>query len=370
MVINLFNKIANMKKVYNSIMLSVLLLSTVFMGTACSDDNDETGLNKYPAPTITEFYPNDGYPSSIVTIKGANFGKERAERIGRIYFGGIEAKEYTDWSDTEIKVRVPDNAMTGNITLWVWKNHTETASKFTCIPGAEIISITPNPTFPGTTITLMGKNFQSFIDKGLTPADIIVEFKADEGVVTSVCKELTETTLTVDVPSNAVGGNISVKFGELQKVTGPELAFAGDVKFSFMDYVETNGSIKVADGNIDSTKDGAYVIFKFTASVTGLFDVYTLAATMKDGSSLNVNIGDNLNVLRTQELNSLLTKEVVNRGNWTTDTKGIYGPFFLKAATEYYLKVTFLTTSGSWVANLHELGLVFSADQTQTPIND
>ena len=59
MVINLFNKIANMKKVYNSIMLSVLLLSTVFMGTACSDDNDETGLNKYPAPTITEFYPND-----------------------------------------------------------------------------------------------------------------------------------------------------------------------------------------------------------------------------------------------------------------------------------------------------------------------
>ena len=94
-----------MKKVYNSIMLSVLLLSTVFMGTACSDDNDETGLNKYPAPTITEFYPNDGYPSSIVTIKGANFGKERAERIGRIYFGGIEAKEYTDWSDTEIKYR-------------------------------------------------------------------------------------------------------------------------------------------------------------------------------------------------------------------------------------------------------------------------
>ena len=32
-MINLFNKIANMKKVYNSIMLSVLLLSTVFMGT-------------------------------------------------------------------------------------------------------------------------------------------------------------------------------------------------------------------------------------------------------------------------------------------------------------------------------------------------
>ena len=167
-----------------------------------------------------------------------------------------------------------------------------------------------------------------------------------------------------------MGGNISVKFGELQKVTGPELAFAGDVKFSFMDYVETNGSIKVADGNIDSTKDGAYVIFKFTAPVTGLFDVYTLAATMKDGSSLNVNIGDNLNVLRSQELNAALTKEVMNRGNWTTDTKGIYGPFSLKAATEYYLKVTFLTTSGSWVANLHELGLVFSADQTQTPVND
>ena len=55
-----------MKKVYNSIMLSVLLLSTVFMGTACSDDNDETGLNKYPAPTITEFYPNNAVPIKTV----------------------------------------------------------------------------------------------------------------------------------------------------------------------------------------------------------------------------------------------------------------------------------------------------------------
>lgn len=359
----------NMKKIYNSIILGVFLLSTVFIGSACSDD-DETGLNKYPAPTISEFSPSEGYPSSVVKIKGTNFGSERTERVGRVYFGGVEAVEYLNWSDTEIQVRVPEAGKTGNITLWVWKNNTETVSEFTCIPGAEITNINPNPTFPGSMIVLSGRNFQSFIDKGLTPADIIVEFKADEGVVTSTCKELTATTLTVDVPTNAIGGNISVKFGELQKITGPELTFAGDVKFSFMDYVETNGSIKVADGNIDSTKDGAYVIFKFTAPVTGLFDVYTLAATMKDGSSLNVNIGDNLNVLRTQELNAALTKEVVNRGNWTTDTKGIYGPFSLKAATEYYLKVTFLTTSGSWVANLHELGLVFSADQTQTPVND
>ena len=100
---NVINKGTDMKKLFNSIMICVLLLSSTFIGTACSDD-DKNGTNKYPVPVISEFSPNEGLPTSVVTIKGANFGTERTERVGRVYFGGVEATDYESWSDNEIKV--------------------------------------------------------------------------------------------------------------------------------------------------------------------------------------------------------------------------------------------------------------------------
>ena len=355
-------------KTYHHIIICTLLTLMGFAGASCTDE--EENVQKYPAPTITDFSPTEGLPSSVVTITGTEFGNERTERIGRVYFGGVEATEYVSWSDNEIQVRVPDGGVSGPITLWVWKNHVETAAGFTCVPGAEITGITPSPAFPGGTIVITGRNFQYFLDKGLTAADVTVEFAAEEGVVTAVAKEFTSTTVTVDVPLDAKGGAVSVSFGDYQKVKGPELPLVGDISFVFTDYVESNGTVSIADGNIDSTKDGAYVIFKFTSPATGLFDAYTMAATTKDGSYLNVNIGDNLNTLKTQALDDRLTKDLVNGGSWTNDSKATYGPFYLEADKEYYLKLTFLQdNSGTWVGNVHELGLTLSSNQNQTPVN-
>lgn len=359
----------NMKKILYSIATSFLLASAAFVGAACSDDDDNDVLNKYPAPTISGYSPSEGFPSSVVTISGTNFGAERTERVGRVYFGGVEATEYVGWSDSQIQVRVPEGGNTGAITLWVWKNHTETTSEFACLPGAEITGINPNPAFPGSTIVLTGKNLQTFIDKGVQASDIIVTFCTEEGTVDATAKGLTAESISVEVPYTAKGGALSVNMGGYQQVGAPVLNLAGDYHFKFTDYVECGGSIKIADGNIDSTKDGAWVIFKFTAPATGLFDVYTQAATMKDGSSLNVNIGENLSALKVQALNENLTRPVTNKGNWNTDTKEVYGPFYLKEGVEYYLKVLFQTTSGSWCANLHEMGMSLSTDQSQTPVN-
>lgn len=354
-------------KTFKYIIFSLLAL-TGFCAVSCTDE-EEVG-QKYPTPTITEFSPSEGLPTAVVTIKGTEFGSERTERVGRVYFGGVEATEYVSWSDTEIQVRVPDGGVTGPITLWVWKNHTETTEQFICVPGAEIMDITPSPAFPGGTIEITGRNFQYFLDKGLTASDVMVEFVTEEGTAVVPAKDFTATTVVADVPVNAKGGTVSVSFGDYQKVVGPELPLAGDITFVFSEYVETSGTIAVADGNIDSTKDGAYVIYKFTSQATGLFDVYTMAATTKDGSSLNVNIGDNLNTLKTQTLKDELTKELVNGGSWTNDSKSVYGPFYLEEGKEYYLKLTFLQeNTGTWVGNVHEMGLTLSSNQDQTPVN-
>ena len=357
-----------MKKLFNSIMICVLLLSSTFIGTACSDD-DKNGSNKYPVPVISEFFPSEGLPTSVLTIKGANFGTERTERVGRVYFGGVEATDYESWSDNEIKVRVPQKGLTGNITLWVWKNHTETTDEFICVPGAEITSINPSPTFPGSQITINGKNFQYFIDKGVTAQDVIVEFCAEEGITKATADALTATSVTVTVPTDAKGGVITIDFDGYQKVSGPELPLVGDLNLPLINYLETSGTITIEEGGIGSTKDGAYVIYQFDAPATGLFDVYLMTGTTKDGSSLNVNIGDNLNTLKTAALNETLTHAMKNTGSWATNWKDQWGAFYLEEGKTYYLKITFLQVGTTWVGNVGEIGLTLSADQNQTPVN-
>lgn len=255
-----------MKK-YNYIIFSLLFLFMAFVNVACSEEDE--CLQKYPAPTISEFSPAEGLPTSVVTIKGTEFGNERTERIGRVYFGGVEATEYVSWSNNEIQVKVPEGGVTGPITLWVHKNSVQTTTDFTCVPGAEITGITPSPAYPGGTIEITGRNFQYFLDKGLAAADVTVEFTAEDGTTTVAAKELTSTKVVSDVPYDAKGGVVNVIFGGYQKVVGPELPLAGDVKFIFSEYVESSGTIAIADGNIDSTKDGAYVIYKFTSQATG-----------------------------------------------------------------------------------------------------
>lgn len=359
-----------MKKIFNTLMTGALLLSAALVGTACSDD-DENGidLSKYPAPVITEFSPSEGLPSSVVTIKGSNFGAERTERVGRVYFGGVEATEYTAWSDGEIKVRVPEAGKSGNITLWVWRNHTETANEFTCIPGAEILSVNPSPTFPGSQVVITGRNFQYFLDKGLTAKDVTVEFNAEEGTTSAVADAFTATTVTVTVPANAKGGAISVAFGDLQKVTGPELPLIGDMNIPLMSFLEKSGTITVEEGGIGSTKNNAYVIYEFTAPATGLFDVFLMTGTTKNGSYLNVNISDNLNSIKTDALNEQLTHVMKNTGSWSTNWKDQWGAFYLQEGKTYYLRISFLQDGTTWVGNVGEIGLTLSADQNQTPIN-
>lgn len=356
-----------MKKILNTICKSVLFLSCILTFLSCSDA--DSVVSKYPVPSISDFYPKEGLPTSIVTIKGSEFGTERTDRIGRVYFGGVEATEYESWSDNEIKVKVPAGGKTGNITLWVWKNHTETEEEFTCVPGAEITSINPSPTFPGSQVTITGKNFQYFLDKGLTAADVSVEFCSENGVTIAKADAVTANTVTVTVPLDAKGGNVSVTFGDFQKVEGPELPLIGDLKLSLGDYVEVSGTISAAADGIGSTKNGAYVIYKFDAPTTGLFDSYLTWGSTKDGSSLNLDISEDLNALKTSPMNDKLTRQMKNTGSWNTTQKESWGAFYLKEGKTYYMKVTFLSTGSSWVGNVGEIGLTLSADQNQVPIN-
>ncbi len=345
-----------------------MVLTGGLMVASCSDnDYDPIDHSNFPKPTVSEFYPSEGYPSSIVTIKGTNFGATRDQFvIGRVYFGGVEAAEYVSWSDTEVQVRVPNDGKSGPISVMTWQNKAESTGEYNCLPGAEITAINPSPAFPGSQVTISGRNFQSFLSKGVTAKDVVVEFAAEEGTTLSVADEFTADEIKVTVPTNAKGGKISVKFGSYQTVEGPELPLVGDIDVPHTDYLEKSGTISIDDGGIGSTKRGAYVIYQIEAPATGFFDVSLMTGTTKDGSYLNVNISDNLNTLKSAALKDELTHTMKNTGSWATNHEEKWSGFYLTEGKTYYLRISFLQDGTTWVGNVAGIKLSLSADQSQT----
>ncbi|WP_175552654.1 IPT/TIG domain-containing protein [Dysgonomonas macrotermitis] len=349
-----------MKNIIKYFAIFTLLCLTSGLHTACDDDN--SSYSKYPAPVIADISHKEGFPGSIVTITGTEFGSERTERVGRVYFGGIEATEYVSWSNTEIKVKVPNNGVTGKLTLWVWKNHVETTDEFTCIPGARIQAIQPALGLPGETVTIVGSNFQN-----VDISQIKVDFNGSLGTATSA----TNTAIDVVIPEGAKTGPVVLTFEGSQTVTGPNFTVGtihvDDIILNLWDYVTTSGTIKVAanpENYIDGTKDAAYVIYEFTVPVSAKYNASLMASTNQTYATyLNVDIGTDALLLGEKMLDHSLSQQVTKQG-WSKFEQHNYGAFILKAGTKYYLKATFLADGTSWVANVNEIKIVLAEDQS------
>lgn len=96
----------------NRIFLNIIgIIVCALAFVACSDD-DKTGM---AAPVVAEFAPTEGAEGDQVIITGEGFGTSRQD--GHVYFNGIEAAEYLNWSDNAITVTVPKGMVTGHISI-------------------------------------------------------------------------------------------------------------------------------------------------------------------------------------------------------------------------------------------------------------
>lgn len=78
---------------------------------------DIAELQVYSAtkPTISKISPGTGRVGTEVTIEGNNFGEMRSS--SKVTFNGIQAGQYTSWSNGKIKCKVPVGASTGLVKV-------------------------------------------------------------------------------------------------------------------------------------------------------------------------------------------------------------------------------------------------------------
>ncbi|MBK6959658.1 MAG: IPT/TIG domain-containing protein [Nitrosomonas sp.] len=141
-------------------------------------------------PSISEFTPASGPPSTQITITGNNFVDVQSVAIG-----GITAR-FTVISPTEIWAYVPTNPMSGPITVTNSVSVATSASNF--VVGSPLItSFAPSTGGSGTLVTITGDNLNS------------IEAVAFNGVTASF-SSLGSKTLTSTVPIGATTGPITV----------------------------------------------------------------------------------------------------------------------------------------------------------------
>jgi hypothetical protein len=186
-------------------------------------------------PIIYSIHPQIGNIGEPLTIRGANFGRDRDVSYVTIAGAQPTGTSYLDWQDNEITIKIPEFSEAGLVYAHVkgkksngmlYANHATLPIQTDESPGGQgtrIASITPQTGAIGTLISINGTGFGNNRGKGgvffswnarkheSAPAESMVQeyIEAfDFGV------ELwTEREIRVIVPDGAVSGNVEVRTG-------------------------------------------------------------------------------------------------------------------------------------------------------------
>src|SRR5262249_30297313 len=109
-----------------------------------------------PNPVITGISPSSGTLGTTVQINGHGFGATQGSSV--MSFRGTNANAtVTAWSDTQITVAVPQNAVTGPATVTV-SGVASNGVNFSFIP-PQITNISPHTGGVGSSVTISGSGF-------------------------------------------------------------------------------------------------------------------------------------------------------------------------------------------------------------------
>lgn len=188
-----------MKKLYNYILPVLLSLVAV----SCDSDDEEVIrlTHQDPVVTVESISPMVGYQGDEFTVKGTNFGIVASDVD--VYMGATKL-ELVECGDEELKVRIPDGATAGRISVVVYGQRVDTQLMYDVLGAPGITKIEPSYGFVGSEITFTGH------DLGVSSAFYTVLFAGLEET-TYLSSEPTNESFKVKVPDGAQSGEITLK---------------------------------------------------------------------------------------------------------------------------------------------------------------
>lgn len=199
-----------------------------------------------------------GFVGSEITFSGSELGGSQ-EDVKVIFKGATNTPaEIVSWSEEEFKVKVPEGAVSGKLTLTVGSQTLNTPYEFRLVEHAAVSGITPQQGYKGCEVTISGKGLGDETTKGQTK----VWFGDKAGTVLSCENE----KITVKVPGDLTIGQsydvkLSTAFETVEqmlkfKVVEEPKDFTGDIQSGYL-----ANPITLSGTNMPATADALKVMF-------------------------------------------------------------------------------------------------------------
>lgn len=199
-----------------------------------------------------------GFVGSEITFSGSELGGSQ-EDVKVIFKGATNTPaEIVSWSEEEFKVKVPEGAVSGKLTLTVGSQTVNTPYEFRLVEHATVSGITPAQGYKGCEVTISGKGLGDETTKGQTK----VWFGDKAGTVLSCENE----KITVKVPGDLTIGQsydvkLSTAFETVEqmlkfKVVEEPKDFTGDIQSGYL-----ANPITLSGTNMPATADALKVMF-------------------------------------------------------------------------------------------------------------
>lgn len=199
-----------------------------------------------------------GFVGSEITFSGSELGGSQ-EDVKVIFKGATNTPaEIVSWSEEEFKVKVPEGAVSGKLTLTVGSQTVNTPYEFRLVEHATVSGITPQQGYKGCEVTISGKGLGDETTKGQTK----VWFGDKAGTVLSCENE----KITVKVPGDLTIGQsydvkLSTAFETVEqmlkfKVVEEPKDFTGNIQSGYL-----ANPITLSGTNMPATADALKVMF-------------------------------------------------------------------------------------------------------------
>jgi hypothetical protein len=189
-----------MKLFIKNIQLILLVLSLAVTFSSCNEEAD-IPIYQYPTASVTDMVPASGYPGTYVEVSGANFGDW--QKAIKVSFGGIQSDEISIVSDNLFRVKVPEAAVSGKVTVQVWTTVIDSVGTYTVVPPPVLNSVIsegsngPVVAAEGDIVVLRGTGF------GTDASKLEVSFN---GVEATIVPPVNDTSVRAIAPDGYTSG--------------------------------------------------------------------------------------------------------------------------------------------------------------------
>ncbi|MBM2813407.1 MAG: hypothetical protein HW421_169 [Ignavibacteria bacterium] len=197
-------------------------------------------------PHINTILPVSAKIGDEVTISGYGFDITQGTSI--VSFNGTNATQFTSWSQTEIKVKVPAGASSGKISVLVNGNKSNELD-FTIIP--QITSISPTTAKIGDEISIAGSGF------GTSQGNSIVSFGNTNAVNYT---SWSDTEIKVIIPGGVTDWKVSVSVNG-QKSNEVDFSVLHEITSINPASAKIGDNITITGSGFGSTQGSGFVMF-------------------------------------------------------------------------------------------------------------